>query len=1149
MATAPKFQLRDGSGTAQYTSFTTNQARVSLSGVVDAKTIDVQVSINGAAFVSDPTLVLLDYLTFVVPNPLSYPDGLTLEPGVNTIQVRAIDMSGGVSSPAVATITQVAAFSNAIAYIPTGIQVRRHRNFIDILIAVPAPPPVSSIAYDTPDPVFQGFNVYASATPAGATGYYRVNDKLLQASTVWSEANSLYYDNNTVWDQTSAYNVRVRVTEEDRFGNELSERLNALHNVIQYDGQLEFVGALNMIYRTQYIVFAHDRSGGPNTINVDQFADISSSDPLYYVTTAVYWDPSAQSQFETPYSQEVLGTPLIFDTTIKDMPQRTQREITVDFIAAIQRTNAEIACIPGSTTRDVSCDPFASESERLWFIANFVHRCGSFLTLLQLDDANGDGISDNPASSAYKQALKAAMGFTTDSDVQALIDTQFDNLAANCNVARLPGRPSVGQVVCYTTSKPVQDISIPSLTAVWSSANPDLGTPSVRFNVGGTYTMYAANASSYYNFNTKQWEITCDISAELSGEIGNVAAGDITSVTGVTGVQVINREATVLGTDRESNADLASRAMLGYVSVDSGTEGGYNAMCAKQIGIVKSKIVKSGDTLMMRDWDPVRQKHIGGKIDVWTQGLLERQVTDTFAFTFAIAQNIRCTIVDINTLTFRVQDSRVTPDTPIVELIYGIPGFGVRNATTGEDYIVNNSVLLDYQTFRLDTSLPQPVTHIDDIVAADYRFRSINSFVLTVQPVRRIVSVVGEASGALTPGTNYLLYKTEDPLLNGESTIAQNYVVLTQANGIPLGGTITVNDEAHVLIGFEPEPLASIGINTDTIRVFNYADRSQEFAGPGTDTPDYDILPGTPSTPVKIIRTSNTKIPNGLQVVVDYVHDENFVVTYVVNDLLQQMQTRVNKLRNITGDPLVKQAVDNSVVIETTVQLVSGAKKDSVDPAIRTAASELLDQREIGQGVAQSDVIHVVDATSGVDYEVVPLARMTYADGSQRLRETVTTAYIEMSSLNFEGNKVFLLADALENPTIDTGGAPTEHHGVFQDDIVMPMATSLALVGTVANQSWIIGAQGAIIQGWSDDATLIAEGFTTQAAIVSERLRRTANRVLVCLPISVDTPNLPTRHAYSASYIVQGDSGAHDFTSAPMEFLSLGDFTITYRNG
>ena len=105
------------------------------------------------------------------------------------------------------------------------------------------------------------------------------------------------------------------------------------------------------------------------------------------------------------------------------------------------------------------------------------------------------------------------------------------------------------------------------------------------------------------------------------------------------------------------------------------------------------------------------------------------------------------------------------------------------------------------------------------------------------------------APGALTT-SGYDLYKTEDPLLEGESTIAQDYVRVNQIGGVPSGDSITVTDEAHVMIGFFEERLLSIGVNTATIRVYNEA-RTVEYDGPSTTAPDFEIIEGTATTPAR----------------------------------------------------------------------------------------------------------------------------------------------------------------------------------------------------------------------------------------------------------------------------------------------------------
>lgn len=1147
MATAPQIKLRDGSGYTQNLVFTTNQEAVLIEGLVDVNTADIQVSINGAPFVSDSTLVKFDLPNFTIPNPTNYPDGLVLEPGVNVILIRTIDIVGGVSGTSSANITKLRLADVPQVDIPTGIRLRRRRDAVDILAAVPKT--ILGLFSAPTQNNFRGFNFYASTTPSGTSGYFKINENIVttEANTFEEDAFTFGTD-STTWVAQTFDQVRIRVTEEDSLGNELAVRLDRSYPTAQYTNNIRFSATLEDVTLTKFIRFRHIRGGGPGIINEDQFAGVVSSDPLFYVVTAIYFDPQTGIEIESPYSQEVLGAPLVIDTAIRDLPGRTQFNVVTDFILAIQRVNAEITLIPGSTTRDVSIDPFSSEAERLYFLLDFVHRAQSFLTLLQIDDANNDGVSDTVEASAYKTALQAALGFTSTSAVQSLIDSAFDKLAGNVSKTRLPGRPAVGQAVFYTPTKPSFDLVVPSGTIVSTDTDASTGTPSVRFRVGGTFVLPAANADAYFNFDTKRYELIVDIVAETIGASGNRSAGQIKNAQGVNGLLVTNTEATVFGNDRESNADLAARSLLGFVSVDTGTEGGYASTSAEQIGVLKAKVVKSGDDLMMRDYDSVRRKHIGGKVDIWVQGLRERQVTEKFAFTFEVARDITCQIIDLPTLTLRVQDSRVTPSTPITEILDNpSQGLGVRNVTQGLDYLLTGVTILDYQTFRLNPALVgQPVTAIDDVITVDYRFRVVNQFKFTFQPVRRVTSVVGEISGALDSTLGYSLFKTDDPLLEGESTISKDYLAINQVGGIPSGNTITVNAEEHVLIGFIEEPLLSIGINTKTIRVFSQ-DRSIEYDGPEAAAPDFEIIEGTPTTPVRIVRTTGSDIPNGSTVSVDYSHDENFTVTYVINDLLQQLQRTINSRRHVTGDVVVKQAIQNSLEIETTVQLLSGATKDKADPAIRSNVSLELNRRLIGQGIAQSDLIHSIDATSGVDFQVIPLAKMAYADGSRKLRESISSAFQNLTALSIGGNRAFILTTSLKFPTTDGGGLATEHKGVFQDDEAFTLVSDLSTVAGSPRQAFIIGSGGAVITGFTDTATLVADGFTTTEAQQTELLRRTANHVVISLSGADTPPDEPTNHTYAVSYVVRGDKGSKDITSSGVEFIDLGNFTITFR--
>jgi hypothetical protein len=153
------------------------------------------------------------------------------------------------------------------------------------------------------------------------------------------------------------------------------------------------------------------------------------------------------------------------------------------------------------------------------------------------------------------------------------------------------------------------------------------------------------------------------------------------------------------------------------------------------------------------------------------------------------------------------------------------------------------------------------------------------------------------------------------------------------------------------------------------------------------------------------------------------------------------------------------------------------------------------------------------------------MARLALADGSRKLRESVLSTNTHITPLDIGGNRVFLLNNALQYPTTNGGGLETEHKGVFQDDEALTLVDDPTTVGAQPGQAYIIGAAGIVI------------GSTTLPG----------NHVLVSLLGTASPPDEPINHAYAVSYVVRGDSGSHDITAAAMEFIELGQFTITYR--
>jgi hypothetical protein len=1021
----------------------------------------------------------------------------SLASGTNTFTITAYGYDQTTSTGATLKIHLV--LDGSLGFVvsaPSGISVDRHSNRTEFILT-------HNEDVLSPTGYVVGFNFYAAADPGGGlAGYTLLNTQMVTAyKEIVDELDESEEEVDTTEIVANTY-VKTTTTTE------------------------------TYVRRYKY-AFNHVRTNTSTSSDYpvrdeanDAFAAIPDATSLYYVATAVGFDESQAYEYESTYSSELPGLPLVLSTRIRDLSPRTLADIQKDAITQVLRVQSNIDVKPGTVTRDVHIDPPSFEANRLWYIADFIHRAQSFLTLIQIDDPEKTGTSVAVSASKYKQALGKALDLT-DEEVQQVIDDAFDKLAGNSLTVRRGATKSTGQAVLQRTSAPSADIVVPAgRTFTTTSSN---NTRAVTFVSTSTKTMVAANAASYYNAATQRYELTIPIEASTAGSSGNVAAGRIgkTNATGFS--SVTNREATLFGQDVESNLSLAERAMLSYVSVDTGTAGGYLRKTLDVNGVLRARIVDAGDELMMRDYDEVRMKHIGGKVDVWVQGTQEIEVSETFAYKYLQELNIRFEIVgDPSDLKFRTTSANVTPDTPIFAMLDDSTlGLGLRNVTTAEDFDLTNVVILDYRTIQLDSGLTQPAVGADDLIAGDYKYRDAAPFIPSFQPVRSIASIASTSS-TLT-SNNYTLVKTEDPLLEGYSTIASDYVDIVQSGGVPTGNPTVVTNEDLVLVGTQQAELGSVGVDITTIVVTDLSNTvtydSDLSASP---TPDYFIEEGSLTTPPKISRNEDGRIFDGQALHVSYTAEENFTITYAINNVLQKVDEVIQRTRHVTADVIVKQTIENEVVLSATVVLKEDADQAEVDIEVRTNLSILVNRLYIGQDLHQSDVISAIEKVAGVDFVVTPMTKMHKADGSLILRNQLDSD----SVMVVEGvtADVYLLTQELDFSTSEGGGPTHLHRGVFKDDLAMELFslyTDFCTLDEEPGRAMIIGADGIEIPGFSDS---------------SNKAELTGNRVLVTLPKGDATEN----HTWAASYIVDGESGVGDIIAYDVEYLVLGDTTLVY---
>lgn len=1144
--TTPKFLGPDNVLRENFSFSTTIPSRF-FSGEIDSDTVDIEVSIFGESFTSDPDLVTFEEDSFTIPNPSVFPDGLELISGSNEILVRTISSNGTTSAPASVIVRLVT--ESDIGFTPnppTNISVERLDGKVRIN------------AEALEDSRVIGYNFYASRfAGGGVSGYSQINlnlqpvnapskEEVTSLGTLNVDASIPLDGNNNPLIDPLFYKIRGdQVDENDSL---VQSDFNQLLEVPETVRDLKISVEISSVDTQDIVYFNHIRSGRPTsdfpTIPNGDFAATPSTDPLYYVVTAVYYDSSLGLEIESSNSIEVSGAPVIVTANLGSLPRVNRQQIVTGIIESIIRVRPEIKVEAGSVVRDTVIDPVSSEIERIRIIADYVHRAQAFPTLLEIDDPFGTGESIDVEASSFKTALKQAFFLTSNQEVQDFIDLSFDRLASRFGVTRRLGRRSRGEVTFFTNRRPNATINIPIGTVVAAG--------STEFRTTSFARIPFENVASFFDPVTGRYSITVPIQAQLDGSQSNVSAGQIRQViSGPPTLSVVNNSPTFGGEDLETNLDLATRAQSAIASVDSGTRRGYLKIAADVPGVIQAKVIEAGDPLMQRDLDESTGEHRGGKVDIWVQGDLEGTVSDTFAFTFDVARDIQFDLVStLPELQFRAADSTLSLDNPILQII-DLPdlGLGLRNATTGEFFDLTDAEFTSFDTIKLSTDVTQPSVSITDIILGDYRYRTGTEFILTRQPVRDVLSVTGSQSGTLSSEV-YSLVRPFSPLKEGKSTLAGNFLQITDPGdgSGPSGDLISVTGEEHVLIGEFQEFLDNLGANSLTLQVFN-EDRTIEYIGPNdpSGTPDYTIIEGDQTTPVAIKRVVSGNISSGETVLIDYSHEENFTVSYTLNLIPQTVQSDVDDKKHLTADVLVKEAIEVPIDISATVVLLSGESPSEIDTFIRTDLESFISGLRLGVPVRVSDIISVIERVQGVSFVVVDTFQMYRSEGSLVVREVLSTDQLGdftlISEYSNNINNVWLLNEELNSATTNGGGDTSQFRGVFKDDLETTLEIVRPdLLSDTSNQSYIIGNDGLIIPGFSDNSTLSAQGFVTAAEIQQQRVNITKNRVMISLPIGQS----PSSFTYSVTYLTGLDSGANNIEPGDAEIIILGDVEFTF---
>ena len=1091
--------------------FSTAQTTSFLSGTLSTDIIDVEVSIFGQPFTSDPSLVAFTGTSFTIPNPSSFPNGLDLLSGDNIIQVRGVYL-GGTRTPAVtATIRLISPSQVEIFEPPSGITIERMDNEVTITVQ------------GLTDTRVTGYNFYASTTAGGgASGYTRLNvNKVVTGEPVENATELFTLTSKNPAQASNPLYVRARVDQENLAETVLSADVDSRVEIAQTVTEIQTQVTLSSLETVTYYSFAHGRNNNaqspPPTIFSGVFASTPSTESLFYVVTAVYFDTTTQTEFESFFSTEVVGAPAVIRIQTTTLAAISRQQTLEEAIFSIYRQNPDIAVQPGAVVRDTFLDPFSTEVERVRFLLDYVYRASSFDTLLAIDDPNGTGASVSPASSAYKTALASALFFSNVNDVQAIIDGSFEKLAANFGVTREGGKGAIGEGRFYTSLTPTQSLPIPLGTIVVGGG--------IQYRTTRSSSIPVSSLASFYNPATRQYSVTVPLQAVTVGSVTNLGARQITS-SAVYGLSVTNDAPTFGGTDVETNSHLASRARAALASVDTGTAQGYGKIAASVPGVLQSQVVRAGSPFMQRDYDTTLKRHMGGLVDVWERGVRNATISDVFAFTYSQKRDIQFVVIGTpSDYVLRAIDVDLTVSNPLAQMLdYLSLGLGIRNITTGEFFDLTGVVILNYNTIQLSTAsgIVQPALGLTDIVLGDYRYRTGTTY-------------TGEVTGLLDTQL-YSLVHPKAPLGLGKSTQAGDYLQINESTDpnvvSPSGALFTETNELHLVSGFYVESLFRLGADSLSL-VGTNSTSTVTYAGPYDPggTPDYTIVEGDATNPVGIRRTQTSTIPDGGTVLITYQYAENFVVSYQTNLVTSALQQALDDGSHATALVLAKESVQVPVDITASVVLKKGTGtqqgdiRNLADQSIRNNLQYLVSGSV--QALRRSDVITAIDRSDYVSYVVVPLTKMARAVNSQVVRDDLDTLALgdafRVDSWSNSQYATWLIIQQLTAPT-DNGGGPTnEFRGVYQDDVALDLQTSAPQNLAQGNgRAYIIGSGGLLVPGYSQDLV--------------------KNHVLVSLPIG----DAPSNHKYWTTYMVRYSEGEQDIAVNQMEYLVLGSVRFTY---
>jgi hypothetical protein len=215
----------------------------------------------------------------------------------------------------------------------------------------------------------------------------------------------------------------------------------------------------------------------------------------------------------------------------------------------------------------------------------------------------------------------------------------------------------------------------------------------------------------------------------------------------------------------------------------------------------------------------------------------------------------------------------------------------------------------------------------------------------------------------------------------------------------------------------------------------------------------------------------HSKIRHGDRVLVSYQASENFNVTFVTNDLIRQVQVKIDQMKHACADTITKQAIRNFADISFVVVRKIGVDINLLKSRIVTAVSNQVSKLKMGDTLTQSDISSIVRAVDGVKDIRIPFTRMMKRNSSFiPLDEIGYTTFEVYSKTSASGVTSYRsINSVLTYKTSDNGGDSNLFRGVYEDNKILELVDTPISVSKNVGRSYI-QSDGKIIVSTTDGA-------------------------------------------------------------------------------